>query len=88
MELHQWLYHTILNNKGNTINVGFQLIISKKVNKTFGPYPDTNADYNFKNEVKWLPFKFNNRDAPLNKNQQDWFIYDHIEVFSLQDKDL
>ena len=49
------------------------------------------SNYNFKDEVQHLPFKFNLGDAPFNKKQQDRLlnlIYDHKEVFSLHDEDL
>ena len=58
---------------------------------TFGPHPDVRSNYNFKDEVQHLPFKFNLGDAPLDKEQQDRLlnlIYDHKEVFLLQDEDL
>ena len=38
-----------------------------------------------------MPFKFNLRDAPFSKEQQDWLlnlIYNHEKVFFLQDEDL
>ena len=57
----------------------------------FGPHPDMRSNYNFKDEVQHLPFKFNLGDAPFNKEQQDWLlnlIYDHKEVFSLHNEDL
>ena len=38
---------------------------------TFGPHPDVRSNYNFKDEVQCLPFKFNLGDAPFNKKQQD-----------------
>ena len=57
----------------------------------FGPHPDMSSDYNFEDEVQWLPFKFNLVDTPLNKEHQDQLlklIYDRKEVFSLHDEDL
>ena len=57
----------------------------------FLPHPDIRSNYNFKDEVQWLPFKFNLGDAPFNKEQQDQLlnlIYDHKEVFSLHNEDL
>ena len=59
----------------------------------FGPRPNTQStDFDFKAEVKWLPFKLNLGDeANLTCIQQSWFIdliYDHPEVFSLHDEDL
>ena len=58
---------------------------------TFGPHPDVRSNYNFRDEVQHLPFKFNLGDAPFNKEQQDRLlnlIYDYKEVFSLHDEDL
>ena len=58
---------------------------------SFGPCPDTNQDYDFKDEVKRLPFKSNLGDAPFSKEQKNFllnFIYDHEKVFSLQNEDL
>ena len=49
------------------------------------------SNYNFKDEVQHLPFKFNLGDAPFNKEQQDQLlnlIYDHKEVFPLHNEDL
>ena len=37
---------------------------------TFGPHPDTTQDYDFKDKVVKLPFKFNLGDAPFNKGQK------------------
>ena len=59
----------------------------------FGPRPDTRAaDFDFEAEVQCLPFKLNLREeAHLMHIQQSQFIdliYDHPEVFSLQDEDL
>ena len=59
----------------------------------FGPRPDTQAtDFDFEAEVKCLPFKLNlGEEANLTCIQQSQFIdliYDHPEVFSLQDEDL
>ena len=58
---------------------------------TFGPLPDVRSNYNFRDEVQCLPFKFNLGDAPFNKEQQDQLlnlIYGYKEVFSLHDEDL
>ena len=58
---------------------------------SFGPRPDTTQDYDFKDEVEKLPFKFNLGDVPFSKEQKDWLlnlIYDHQKVFSLHDEDL
>ena len=57
----------------------------------FGPRPDTqSANFDFKAEVKRLPFKLNLGDeANLTRIQQSRFIdliYDHPEVFSLHDE--
>ena len=41
---------------------------------TFRPHPDTTQEYNFGNEVKKLPFKFNLGDAPFSKEQQDHLL--------------
>ena len=52
---------------------------------SFGPCPDTTQDYDFKDEVEKLPFKFNLGDAPLSKEQKDWLlnlIYDHQIVLT------
>ena len=58
---------------------------------SFGPHPDTTRDYDFKDEVAKLPFKFNLGDVPFSKEQKDHIlnlIYDHKEVFLLHDEDL
>ena len=58
---------------------------------SFGPHPDTSKKYNFEDEVKKLPFKFNLGDAQFGKEQKDRLlnlIYDHKKVFSLHNKDL
>ena len=58
---------------------------------TLGPHPDMSSNYNFEDEVQWLPFKFNLGDVPLNKKQQDSLlnlVYDQKEVFSLHNEDL
>ena len=58
---------------------------------SFGPHPDTTQDYDFKDEVEKLPFKFNLGDVPFSKEQKDHLlnlIYDHQKVFSLHDEDL
>ena len=59
----------------------------------FGPRLDTNsADFNFKDELDWLPFQLNIRkEANFTQEQQGHFInlvYDKKEVFSLHDEDL
>ena len=58
---------------------------------SFGPHPDTTQDYDFKDEVAKLPFKFNLGFAPLSKEQKDHLlnlIYDHKKVFSFHNEDL
>ena len=58
---------------------------------SFGPHPDTTQDYDFKDEVEKLPFKFNLGDVPFSKEQKDYLlnlIYDHQKVFSLHNEDL
>ena len=58
---------------------------------SFGTHPDTTQDYDFKDEVAKLPFKFNLGDAPFSKEQKDHLlnlIYDHKNVFLLHDEDL
>ena len=58
---------------------------------SFGPHPDTTQDYDFKDEVEKLPFKFNLGDVPFSKEQTDHLlnlIYDHQKVFSLHNEDL
>ena len=58
---------------------------------SFGPHLDTTQDYDFKDELEKLPFKFNLRDVPFSKEQKDHLlnlIYDHQKVFSLHDEDL
>ena len=64
---------------------------SKPPLPSFGPRPDTTKDYDFKDEVEKLPFKFNLGDVPFSKEQKHWLlnlIYDHQKVFSLHDEDL
>ena len=40
----------------------------------FGPYPDNQSpDFNFKAELKHLPFPLNIREATLDKEQQSSF---------------
>ena len=41
---------------------------------SFGPHPDTNQDYDFKDEVAKLPFKFNLGDAPFSKEQNNHLL--------------
>ena len=58
---------------------------------SFGPHPDTTKDYDFKDEVAKLPFRFNLVDAPFSKEQKDCLlnlIYDHKKVFFLHNEDL
>ena len=58
---------------------------------SFGPHPDTTQDYDFKDEVAKLPFKFNLGDVPFSKKQKHHLlnlIYDHKKIFSLQNEDL
>ena len=58
---------------------------------SFGPCPDTTQKYDFEDEVKKLPFKFNIGDVPFNKEQKDCIlnlIYNHEKVFLLHNKDL
>ena len=48
--------------------------------QNFGERPDTGKAYDFKKEIKWLPFMFNLWDAPFTKDQQDQLlsiIYDN-----------
>ena len=65
--------------------------VQENPQSAFGPHPHMRSNYNFKDEVQHLPFKFNLGDAPFNKEQQDQLlnlIYDHKEVFSLHNEDL
>ena len=58
---------------------------------SFGPRPDTTQDYDFKDEVEKLPFKFNLGNAPFSKEQKDCLlnlIYDHQKIFLLHNEDL
>ena len=60
---------------------------------SFGPRPDVeSADFDFKAEINFLPFKLNmGTTVEMIHEQQNWFIniiYDHPEVFSLHDEDL
>ena len=59
---------------------------------TFGPHPNTSvADFDFQQEVEWLPFKLNLGDVHLDKEYRARFIdliYSNQEVFSLHDEDL
>ena len=58
----------------------------------FGPRPDyDDPNFDFKAEIKRLPFELNLGNAPLTKEQQAKFldiIYDNQAVFSLHDGDL
>ena len=58
----------------------------------FGPHPNfDDPNFNFKEELKRLPFQLNLGEAPLSREQQIKFltmIYDNQEVFSLHDGDL
>ena len=49
---------------------------SEEINKaTFGPHPNTNSNYKFKDEVERLLYKFNfGDDVPLSKGQQDQLL--------------
>ena len=59
---------------------------------SFGARPDTkSSQFDFKEELKWLPFELNIGEAPLTHEQQARLIdiiYDHTDVFSLFDGDL
>ena len=58
---------------------------------SFGPHPDTTQDYDLKDEVAKLPFKFNLGDAPFSKEKKDHLmnlIYDPKKVLSLHNEDL
>ena len=59
---------------------------------SFGIRPNTkDPDFDFKKELERLPFELNIRDTPLTREQQAHLIdviYDHMEVFSLFDRDL
>ena len=59
---------------------------------SFGARPNTkDPDFDFKKELKRLPFELNIGDAPLTRDQQARLIdviYSHTEVFSLFDGDL
>ena len=60
---------------------------------SFGPRPDVkSANFDFKAEIDCLPFKLNmGTTIEMTHEQQGWFIniiYDHPEVFSLDDEDL
>ena len=59
---------------------------------SFGARPDTkSSQFNFKEELKRLPFELNIGEAPLTREQQARLIdiiYDHTDVFSLFDGDL
>ena len=65
---------------------------SQEPHPTFGPHPNTQAaNFDFKKEVEWLPFKLNLGDIPLEKEHQAKFInliYRNQKVFSLHEKDL
>ena len=58
----------------------------------FGPRPNfDDPNFNFKKELKRLPFELNLGEAPLSREQQVKFlniIYDNQAVFSLHDGDL
>ena len=58
----------------------------------FGPRPNfDDPNFNFKEELKRLPFELNLGEAPLSREQQIKFlniIYDNQAVFSLHDGDL
>ena len=59
---------------------------------SFGARPDTKSpQFDFKKELKRLPFELNIGEAPLTREQQARLIdiiYDHTDVFSLFDRDL
>ena len=66
-------------------------ILKKNLSLKFGPCPDTNEDYNFKEEFTQLPFPFNLEEPKLNKEQSDWLlnlVYDHKKILSLHDEKL
>ena len=58
---------------------------------SFGPRSDVKSTH-FKAEIDHLPFKLNmGTTAEMTHEQQSWFIniiYDHPDVFSLDDEDL
>ena len=56
---------------------------------SFGLHPDTSKEYNFEDEVKKLPFKFNLWDAPFSNEQKDYLldlIYGHKKYFHFMTK--
>ena len=63
-----------------------------KSKPSFGTPPDFDSDqFDFKKELKRLPFLINIEEAPLNLEQQKHFIrliYENQAVFSLYDGDL
>ena len=65
---------------------------SAEPHPTFGPCLNANvADFNFQQEVEYLPFKLNLWYVPLEKDHQARFIniiYSNQEAFSLHDEDL
>ena len=64
----------------------------KDEKSSFSVRPNTkNPDFDFKKELEQLPFELNIRDTPLTREQQAHLIdviYNHMEVFSLFDRDL
>ena len=41
---------------------------------SFGPHQDTSKNYNFKDKVEWLPFKFNIGDSLFSREKQDHLL--------------
>ena len=63
----------------------------KDENLSFSAGPDTKSPLNFKEELEWLPFELNIvRHHSLEKQQAHLIdiIYDHMDIFSLFDRDL
>ena len=84
----------LIDTNSSQVEVGPIQSNSPKIKKPeFGPRPDTNSkDFNFKNELDWLPFQMNmGKEAKCMQDQQSHFINlvsDNKEVFSLHDEDL
>ena len=56
----------------------------------FKTEPDMNKEYDFQNEIVWLPFQFNMVDTTFSKQQDQLInlVYNNQQIFSLHDDEL
>ena len=91
-DLHEDILSYVTETKQEGSKTKQQETSSEKDEKpSFGARPDTKSpQFNFKQELKRLPFELNIGEAPLTPKQQAHLIdiiYDHTDIFSLFDGD-